>query len=120
MRKIRNFILAVAIIVIALAVVFRIFFGIFVIRPIGPFPTGSTIIYLRYNTDMPFISSPDGLLMQTEEDVSLPGRLVMIAKYGWVIKDRAVAQFDYSETLYRMSTGEKRLEKKDLPGKHSR
>lgn len=89
---------------------FRLFCGIFVIQPIGAIPEGTTIVYWRNGMNMPFISSPDGLLIESGAGVSLLGRGLMLAKIAGPIKEKEIIRFGYSKTLYLWSTGGKEFE----------
>ena len=87
------------------ALFFRLFFGIFVIQPIGAIPDGTTIIYWRSGLDIPFIASADGLLEKSGTGVSLLGRGLMLAELAEPIKEREIFRLPYLETLYLWSTG---------------
>ncbi len=87
-----------------LALAFRIFFGIFVIQPIGAVPDGTSIVYWRSGLNLPFIASADGLLAESGAGVSLLGRGLVIAKLAEPILEREVFRLPYSETLYLLST----------------
>lgn len=90
---------------------FRIFFGIFIIQPIGAIPSGATIVYWRSGLNLPFIASADGLLYESGAGVSLLGRGIFLAKLAEPIKEREIMRFNYSETLYLWSTNGKKFEK---------
>lgn len=94
-----------------LALFFRLFFGIFVIQPIGAIPDGTTIIYWRSGLNLSFIASTDGLLERSGAGVSLLGRGLILAKLAEPIKEREVLRLPYSETLYLWSTGGRKYEK---------
>ena len=56
-----------AIVTVALAILCGAFYfccGLFIVYPLGVSPEGSTYLYWRIGTDLPFISSADGLLLQ--------------------------------------------------------
>ena len=101
----KNFIIGVLILILAIGVLFRIFYGIFVIQPIGAIPEGTSIVYYRNGLNMPFIASADGLLLDSGNDVTLLGRGVMMAGLADVLLEREVFRFPYSEALYLRSTG---------------
>lgn len=82
-------------------------FGLFVIQPIGVLTEGSTILYFRLGADGKFITSPDGILLDNDEDVSKVGRLIVLGKYGKMVNKRKIASFPYSNTLYLISTNGK-------------
>ncbi len=89
----------------SLALMFRLFCGIFVIQPIGAIPEGATIAYWRSGLNLPFVASADGLLDASGAGVSLLGRGVLLGKLAEPIKEREIFRFGYSETLYLWSTG---------------
>lgn len=90
---------------------FRIFFGIFVIQPIGALPKGATIVYWRFDLNLPFIASADGLLDASGQGISLMGRGLMLAGLAEPIIKREIIRFGYNETLYLWSTEGKKYEK---------
>jgi hypothetical protein len=98
------------ILITTLVILFRLFFGIFVIQPIGAIPDGVTIIYLRTGLNLPFISSADGLLEESGLGVSILGRAVMLSKLAEPISDKTWFRFDYSEKLYLWSTNGKKYD----------
>jgi len=85
--------------------------GLFVIQPIGAIPEGATILYWRHGTNLPFISSPDGLLLNKGQGVSLLGRVVVLGVVGKLLEKRKIIVLPYSRTLYLISTGGKEFEK---------
>lgn len=93
-----------------LALAFWLLCGIFVIQPIGAIPDGTTIVYWRHGTSMPFIASADGLLASKGEGVSLLGRGVVLAALAKPIKEKEIFRLGYSETIYLWSTGGKKYE----------
>ena len=88
---------------VVLFLIFRIFFGIFVIQPIGAVPDGTTIVYWRAGMDMPFISSADAMLERAGEDVSPLRRGMTLAGVADPIMEREVFRVGYSELLYDWS-----------------
>ena len=101
----KNFIIGLVILILAIGVLFRVFCGIFVIQPIGAIPEGTSIVYWRNGLNMPFIASADGLLLEAGNDVTLLGRGIMMAGLTDVLLEREVFRFPYSEALYLRSTG---------------
>lgn len=95
---------------IILGSVFRAFFGIFVIQPIGAIPEGATIVYWRSGLNLPFIASADGLLDESGAGVSLLGRGMFLASLAEPIKEREIFRLGYSETIYLWSTNGKQYE----------
>lgn len=85
--------------------------GLFVVQPIGAIPEGTTVLYWRLGTNLPFISSADGIILETGQGVSLLSRGIVLGTVGGVIKDRKIANFPYSESLYLISTGGTQFEK---------
>ena len=96
---------------IILLLFFRLFYGIFVIQPIGAIPDGVTIVYWRSGLNLPFVASADGLLEASGEGVSLLGRGILLGDLADPIKKREIFRIGYSETLYLWSTGGKKYEK---------
>lgn len=95
MKTIKQLLLAA----LLLGIVFRLFFGIFVVKPIGPFTQGSTTVYWRYGLEAPFISSPASLLQ--EGDKGLLGNGLQTAQIATEVQDRQVWKGAYSERLYQ-------------------
>lgn len=87
------------------------FTGLFVIQPIGAIPEGATIWFNRYNTNFPFISSADGLLLESQGQVSLLGRAVFLGGLSNILKEKEILRFPYVETLYLISTKGNKFEK---------
>lgn len=85
--------------------------GIFVVQPIGALPEGVTIIYWRAGSNMPFVTSPDGLLLAKKQDVSLLSRSIALAAVSEVIRKRAICRMPYMEWLYLSSTGGVKFER---------
>lgn len=94
-----------------LAVTFYFLCGFFVIQPIGAIPDGATVVYFRYDTNMPFISSADGMLDQTGVGVSLLGRGIALGAITKEIEDTKICSLPYSKTLYLISTGGKEYDR---------
>ena len=111
MNKRKQLYIILACILGSLALFFRLFFGVFVIQPIGAIPDGATIVYWRSGLNIPFIASADGLLADSGKGVSLLGRGVMLAALATPIKEREIFRFGYSSTLYLWSTSGKEYEK---------
>jgi hypothetical protein len=81
--------------------------GFFVIQPIGAVPEGATILYWRLGTNLPFIASADGLLLQKTGSVSLLGRAIAFSKLAEPVIERKIVKLPYSRQLYLLSTGGK-------------
>jgi hypothetical protein len=91
-------------------IVFYISIGFFVIQPIGALPEGITIMYFRFGLNTSFITSPDGILIENDQGVSLFGRMAVMAKFSEVIVERRIVNLPYSSTMYQISTGGKEFE----------
>jgi len=96
-------------IIIAILLIIFVYcsFGLFVVQPIGAVPDGVTVLYWRLGTNLPFISSADGLLDKDGGGVCLLGRGIML---GGIINKlssshRIIVRLPYSSTLYLISTG---------------
>ena len=85
--------------------------GFFVIQPIGTLPDGATVWYWRIGTSMPFVSSADGLLLESEGKVSLFGRALALGAVAKPVAERKIMSLPYSVTLYRISTGGKEFDR---------
>jgi hypothetical protein len=96
---------------ISIIIFFRLCCGFFVIQPIGAIPNGVTIVYWRAGLNMPFITSADGLLNDSDNKVSILGRGLILANLSEPILKRKIFRFGYSETLYLWSTGGKKYAK---------
>ncbi|MGE0772519.1 MAG: hypothetical protein AB7K37_12455 [Cyclobacteriaceae bacterium] len=94
-----------------IGLLFYFSFGFFVIQPIGAIPDGATVLYFRLGLNVTFISSADGILLDNEQDVSLLGRMIILGKFGEIVKERKIVSLPYSRTLYLISTGGKEFEK---------
>ncbi len=95
--------------VVIVLIFFRIFCGIFVIQPLGMLPKGVTIVYWRHGTDLPFIASADGVLIEKNIPVSPLSRAMLLAGVIGEIKKEEIVKLDYSEALYEWSTDGKRF-----------
>jgi hypothetical protein len=78
--------------------------GIYTIQPIGAIPDGLTIVYHSRSPEMPFFSSPDGLCLQMQGDVSFLCRGVVLSASSDLI-DRIILRLPYSHWAYLQSTG---------------
>jgi hypothetical protein len=84
--------------------------GLFVIQPIGAVPNGATVVYWRLGTNMPFISSADGISEKTTGSVSLLGRGLVLGMVAKVLEGRKIVSLPYISALYAISTGGKTYE----------
>jgi ABC-type multidrug transport system permease subunit len=85
--------------------------GFFVIQPIGAVPDGVTIMYFRIGLNVSFISSPDGILIDKNQDVSLLARMMIMGKFGEIVNERKIGRLPYSQTMYLISTGGKEFDR---------
>lgn len=108
MKKIILISLLVLLFAIGLCFVFT---GFFIIQPIGAFPKGITIWYCRNGLNLPFISSPDGFLINNKLGVSLLGRALTLTKILELIKPKIILKLPYSKALYLISTNGQEFEK---------
>ena len=112
MKRKRKTIYGIILAILFAGVLFtRLCLGVFVIQPIGAIPEGTSIVYWRVGTEMPFVASADGILGQSGNGVSLLGRGIVLAKLSQPILEREFFRFGYSETLYLWSTDGKSYEK---------
>lgn len=91
--------------------IFYISVGFFVIQPIGAIPDGVTIMYFRIGLNVSFISSPDGILIDNDQDISLLARMIIMGKFGETVNERKIVRLPYSETMYLISTGGKQFDR---------
>jgi len=98
-------VLAVVFLLVEVGFFFYFTTGFFVIQPTGALPKGTTVWYWRYGTGLPFISSADGFLVDTQGGVSLLGRRFVLASLAELIAQLKIASLPYSKTLYLISTG---------------
>jgi hypothetical protein len=73
---------------------------------ISPPPGGGTVWYWRNGLDMDFISSADGMLIEEKIAFSFLSRPIMLIQALEEIDGRDIANFPYSDFLFRYSTRE--------------
>lgn len=78
--------------------------GFFVVQPISAVPNWVTIWYLRYQTNLPFISSADGLSLDRVWSVSLLSRGVALKSASEAFEGKIIARLPYMDFLYSIST----------------
>ncbi len=101
-----------AIAITAIAIIsFYLSIGFFVIQPLGAIPEGITIMYFRFGMKTPFITSPDGILIDNGQGISLFGRIAALGSFAEIIKERRILNMPYSRAMYLLSTGGKEFEK---------
>ncbi len=103
--------LAVLLILCVFSIGVYSFTGLYIVQPIGALPEGVTIWYFRSGTNLPFITSPDGFLLQNQGSVSLLSRAVVFGTLTKIVLDRKIARFPYMKSLYLISTDGKDFEK---------
>jgi hypothetical protein len=101
----RLIVLAAIFLLVEMGLLFYFTTGFFVIQPTGALPKGTTVWYWRYGTGLPFISSADGFLVDTQGGVSLLGRRFVLASLAELIVQLKIVSLPYSKTLYLISTG---------------
>jgi hypothetical protein len=88
--------------------------GLFIVHPLGASSEGSTYIYWRPGSELPFISSADGLLLDRagskksgEPDpdaITLAARGEALSTTSDLVLQRRILKLPYSRELYLMST----------------
>jgi hypothetical protein len=88
--------------------------GLFIVHPLGASSEGSTYVYWRPGSELPFISSADGLLLdragskkqgEAKPDAITPAaRGEALSKTSDVVIQRQILKLPYSRELYLMST----------------
>ena len=96
--------LAAVLALILICLFFYFATGFFVIQTTSALPEGATVWYLRLGTNLPFISSADGLLLENQEGVSFLGRPVPLGELSEHIIRRKIVSLPYSRRLYLYST----------------
>ena len=91
------------IVLLSLFLFIRAVCGIFVIQPMGVIPGGVTIVYWRYNTNIPFITSADRILMDSGKIVSTHGKGEVLINLKPLLQSRALMKLHYSERLFLWS-----------------
>ena len=80
------------------------FTGFFVTQPIGAIPDGATIWFFRTGTDLPFVTSADGRLIDRGMDVSLLGRIAALSAIVDQVEGKKIMNLPYIKPLYLFST----------------
>ncbi|MFA5858003.1 MAG: hypothetical protein WC955_02940 [Elusimicrobiota bacterium] len=78
--------------------------GFFVVQPIGAIPDGATIWYWRYDTNIPFISLVDGILLRETGSINLLGRAIGLAAVSKKLEDKVIVRLPYCKLAYLVST----------------
>jgi hypothetical protein len=98
----KNYGIAIAIGLLMIWVIVRP--GVFTIRPNGTLPEGMTIVYTTRSAGIPFFSSPEGLCLAIEGDVTSTCRETALAA-AKDLDDRTLLRLPYSHWAYLQSTG---------------
>jgi hypothetical protein len=106
-----------AVVTVASAVLSSAFYwclGVFIVHPLGTSSEGSTYVYWRPGSELPFISSADGILLdnasakqasKNNPDAITPAaRGESLSKTSDVVLQRRILKLPYSRELYLMST----------------
>jgi hypothetical protein len=85
-------------------------FGLFIVHPLGASSEGATYLFWRPGSEMPFISSADGLLLQKsdakkKEPITADARGAALGKTSDFVLKRRLLKLPYSRELYLHSTG---------------
>lgn len=80
------------------------FTGFFVVQPIGALPNGVTVWYVRLHTELPFIESPDGIMLKRQGEVNLLGRAIVLGKVFESLENKTICKLPYQRWLYLIST----------------
>ena len=101
----------VATIFIALLVgVFYLCCGLFIVHPLAVSSNGTTYVYWRPGTSLPFICSADGILLdqsssQKTDSIIPATRGAALSKISDLVIPRRILKLPYSRELYLLSTG---------------
>jgi hypothetical protein len=89
-------------------------FGLFIVHPLGASTDGSTYVYWRPGTELPFISSADGLLLrqaggkksgERKPDAITPAaRGEALSTTSDLVLQRRILKLPYFRELYLLST----------------
>jgi hypothetical protein len=98
----KNYGIAIGIGLLVLWVIVRP--GVFTIKPNSTLPEGITIVYTTRSPGIPFFSSPEGLCLAIEGDVTSSCRATALAA-AKDLDDRTLFKLPYSHWAYLQSTG---------------
>ena len=101
----------VLLLVVAIMVFIYFFTGFFVVQPIGAIPEGVTIWYFRNDINLPFISSPDGIMLEKEGHVNLLGRAIILSSVMDSLEGKRICNLPYQKWMYKISTKGQEFEK---------
>ncbi|MBL0739948.1 hypothetical protein [Chryseolinea lacunae] len=99
-----------SIMVFAALVLFYFCCGIFLVKPTRATTTqvahpGATILYFRAGLAMPFITSTDGMISDSDRTVNTFTRAAMDTTVNAVLESKVILELPYSKWLYLRSTG---------------
>jgi hypothetical protein len=85
-------------------------FGLFIVHPLGASSEGATYLYWRPGSEMPFVSSADGLLLKKADPkkkaaITADARGAALSKTSDFVLKRRLLKLPYSRELYLQSTG---------------
>jgi len=98
----KNYAIAIAIGLLVIWVIVRP--GVFTIKPNRTLPEGMTIVYTTRSPGIPLFSSPEGLCLAIEGDVTSTCRETALAA-AKDLDDRTLLKLPYSSWAYLQSTG---------------
>lgn len=101
----------VLLLVVAIMAFIYFFTGFFVVQPIGAIPEGVTIWYFRNDINLPFISSPDGIMLEKEGHVNLLGRAIILSSVMDSLEGKRICNLPYQKWMYKISTKGQEFEK---------
>lgn len=101
----------VLLLVVAIMAFIYFFTGFFVVQPIGAIPEGVTIWYFRNDINLPFISSPDGIMLEKEGHVNLLGRAIKLSSVMDSLEGKRICNLPYQKWMYKISTKGQEFEK---------
>ena len=101
----------VLLLVVAIMAFIYFFTGFFVVQPIGAIPEGVTIWYFRNDINLPFISSPDGIILEKEGHVNLLGRAIILSSVMDSLEGKRICNLPYQKWMYKISTKGQEFEK---------
>lgn len=101
----------VLLLVVAIMAYIYFFTGFFVVQPIGAIPEGVTIWYFRNDINLPFISSPDGIMLEKEGHVNLLGRAIILSSVMDSLEGKRICNLPYQKWMYKISTKGQEFEK---------
>jgi hypothetical protein len=85
-------------------------FGLFIVHPLGASSEGATYVFWRPGSELPFISSADGLLLRKSDEkkkeaITADARGAALGETSDFVLKRRLLKLPYSRELYLHSTG---------------